>query len=139
MVWSYPKFTAFRGARGFFSSCALFTEDRVTLSGSDGDAERVRSEIAGGEYLRTLGVRPALGRDFLPEEDAHPDGPRVMMLSDELWKRRYNANPAVLGQIVDIDGKPFTIVGVLPQGFRGLSGLARALDAPHVVPGGRAG
>ena len=123
MVWSYPKFTAFRDAQHLFSTLALWTDDRVTLSGS-GEAERVRSEIASGQYLRTLGIHPALGRDFLPEEDAHPDGPRVVLLADELWKRRYNASPSVLGQIADIDGKPFTIVGVLPPGFRGLSGLA---------------
>ena len=123
MVWSYPKFAVFRDAQHLFSELALYTDDRVTLSGS-GDAERVRSEIAGGEYLRTLGVHPSLGRDFLPEEDKHPDGPRVLLISDVLWKRRYNANPAVLGTVADIDGKPYTIVGVLPPGFRGLSGLA---------------
>jgi hypothetical protein len=54
---------------------ALYTDDRVTLTG-DGFAERVRDEIAGARYLTALRVQPALGRNFLPEEDLHPDGPR---------------------------------------------------------------
>jgi predicted permease len=127
MVWSYPKYAVFRDAQKLFSDVGIYTDDRVTLSGGS-DAERVRTEVTSGGYLRTLGVHPALGRDFLPEEDAHPDGPRVVLLSDELWKRRYNANPAILGTVVDIDSKPFTVVGVLPAGFLGLSGRAELFE-----------
>jgi predicted permease len=123
MVWSYPKFTAFRDEQHLFTDLALYADDQSTIAG-DGEVERVRVEIAGARYLTTLGIQPALGRNFLPEEDLHPDGPRVVMLSDALWQRRYNADPQVLGKTIDVDAKPFTIVGVLPRGFRGLSGRA---------------
>ncbi|MDB4911303.1 MAG: permease, partial [Gemmatimonadetes bacterium] len=123
MVWSYPKFTAFRDAQHLFSDVALYADDQNSIA-SNGDVERVRTENADARYLPTLGIQPALGRNFLPEEELHPDGPRVVMLSDELWQRRYNADPHVLGKIIDVDGKPFTIVGVLPRGFRGLTGRA---------------
>jgi putative ABC transport system permease protein len=123
MVWSYPKFTAFRDAQHLFSDIALYADDQNSIA-IDGEVERVRTEFADARYLTTLGVRPTLGRNFLPEEELHPDGPRVVMLSDALWQRRYNADPQVLGKVIQVDGKPFTVVGVLPRGFRGLSGRA---------------
>jgi len=126
MVWSYPKFTAFREAQHVFQSLALYTDDQVTISG-DGEAERVRTETVNSSYLPTLGIQPSLGRNFLPEEDLHPDAPRVVILSNQFWQRRYNADPEVLGKALDINGKPFTVVGVLPRGFRGLTGRAELL------------
>jgi len=123
MVWSYPKFTAFRDAQHLFADITLYTDDQNTIAG-DGDAERIRTELADSRYLPTLGIQPAMGRNFLPEEDLHPDGPRVAILSDALWQRRFNADPQVLGKVIDFDNKPFTIVGVMPPGFRGLSGRA---------------
>ncbi|MDQ2767375.1 MAG: ABC transporter permease [Gemmatimonadota bacterium] len=125
-VWSYPKFVAFRDAQHLFSDLALYTDDQNTIAGG-GEAERIRTEVVGARYLSTLGIEPQLGRNFLPEEDLHPDGPRVAILSDELWTRRFNADPAILGKIIDFDAKPFTIVGVLPPGFRGLTGRAELL------------
>jgi len=122
-VWSYPKFVVFRDAQHLYSDVALYTDDQNTITGND-EAERIRTEVAGAHYLTALGIQPALGRNFLPEEDLHPDGPRVAILSDELWQRRFNADPQVLGKTIDIDAKPFTIVGVLPRGFRGLTGRA---------------
>jgi putative ABC transport system permease protein len=121
MVWSYPKFTVFRDAQTAFQDLAVTTDFQVTLTGG-GEAERVNIEYVGGRYLPTLGVQPALGRNFLPEEDRNPGGPKVVLLSDALWQRRYNADPRVLGQILDVGGEPFTIVGVLPPGFKGISG-----------------
>ena len=126
MVWSYPKFTAFRDAQHLFSDLALYTDDQNTIAGG-GEVERVRTEVVGARYLSTLGIQPQLGRNFLPEEDLHPDGPRVAILSNDLWQRRYNADPTILGKTIDFDAKPFTIVGVLPPGFRGLSGRAELL------------
>ena len=126
MVWSYPKFVAFRDAQHVFSDLALYTDDQNTIAGG-GEVERVRTEVVGARYLSTLGIQPQLGRNFLPEEDLHPDGPRVAILSSDLWQRRYNADPQILGKTIDIDAKPFTIVGVLPRSFRGLTGRAELL------------
>ena len=69
-----------------------------------------------GNFLPTLGISPILGRNFLPEEDL-PNGPKVALISDGLWLSRYNRDPGVLGKIIDIDGHPTHIVGVLPRDF----------------------
>jgi putative ABC transport system permease protein len=121
MVWSYPKFTVFRDAQTSFADLSLTTEFHATISG-DGEAERVGVEYVGGRYLPTLGVQPALGRNFLPEEDRKFGGPKVALLGDAFWKRRYNADPSVVGKTLRVSGEPFTIVGILPPGFRGISG-----------------
>jgi len=124
--WSYPKFDAFRRAQTVFEDLSLWTDFQATVRvGSD--AERVFNEYVDSRYLPTLGIRTALGRNFAPEEDKAPGGPRVAILSDAFWQRRFNADPAVIGRTVDVDGNPFTIVGVLPPGFRGLSGRAELL------------
>jgi putative ABC transport system permease protein len=122
-VWSYPKYTAFRDAQHVFSDLALYTDDQNTIA-ANGEVERVRTEVAGARYLTTLGVHPTLGRNFSADEDLHPDGPRVIMLSDDFWQSHLSADPRVLGKIIDFDGKPFTIIGVMPPGFRGLTGRA---------------
>ncbi|MEO6445303.1 MAG: ABC transporter permease [Gemmatimonadaceae bacterium] len=121
--WSYPKFVVLRDQQQVFSQVALHTDRQVSVGGR-GDVERVRGELAGTGYLSLLGVQPVLGRTFLPEEDAQPNGPRAVILGDAFWKRRYNADPAVLGQSLRINGELYTIVGVLPTGFGGMSGNA---------------
>jgi predicted permease len=67
-------------------------------------------------FLPTLGVMPAAGRNFMPEEDL-PNGPRVVMISDGLWLSRFNRDPGVVNKTVDIDGHATRIVGVLSKGF----------------------
>ena len=124
--WSYPKFALFRDAQTVFQDLALWDRQDATIT-IGGEAERSSVEYVGGRYLPLLGVLPATGRNFLPEEDRHADGPRVAILSDRYWKRRFNADPGVLGQAITVGRTPFTIVGVLPVGFTGLSGSADLL------------
>ncbi len=80
------------------------------------EAEHVRGVPASAEYFQVLGVHPALGRDFLPEED-RGDGQRVAILSHSLWRRRLGGNPGVIGQKVLLSGDAYTVVGVMPAGF----------------------
>src|SRR5262249_46064174 len=122
MVWSYHKARVFRGAQLVFERLALYSADELTLN--TGEAGRGSSETIDPDYLPTLGVQPALGRNFLPEENQPPKPRAVVLISDELWNRRFNADPSVLGHTVDIDNAPYTIIGVLPAGFHGLSGRA---------------
>jgi len=125
VVWSYPKYVVFRDAQPLFADLALYTDIQLTVRGEAGtEAERDWGEYAGARYLPTLGIRPALGRNFLAEEDAQAGGPKVVILGDAFWKRRYNADPNILGQKIDIGGDPYTIVGVAPPNFRGLTGRA---------------
>jgi predicted permease len=65
-----------------------------------------------------------MGRNLSEEEDAHPDGPKVALLSASLWRRRYNASPDMVGKSVTLDGSPYTVIGILPDKFRGVSGVA---------------
>ncbi len=68
------------------------------------------------DFLRTLGVNPALGRGFLPEE-GRPGGPRAMVMTDGLWRRAFAADPAIIGKQVVSEDRSYTVVGVLPSGF----------------------
>jgi putative ABC transport system permease protein len=131
--WSYPKFAAFREAQTAFADVTASSDNEVTVR-ANGDAERDRSDVIDSHYLPTLGVQPALGRNLLPEEDSHPGGPRVVILGDAIWRRLYNADPTVLGKTLDIDGQPFTIVGVTPPTFKGVSGRAELFTPVLAAP-----
>lgn len=124
IVWSYPKFVLFRNAQHVFSDLGVYSADPVTLAGDGAPAERINGEIIGGRYLETLGIQPLIGRPFLPDETERTGARPVVLLSSAVWQRRFGADPSVLGKLIEIDGKPHTVVGVLPPGFDGLSGQA---------------
>jgi putative ABC transport system permease protein len=89
-----------------------------TANLTDGaEPERVNSLLVSAEYFSTLGVAPALGRVFLPEEDA-PGRNNVVMLSYGLWQRRYGADPNLVGKTIQVGGSSVTVAGVMPHGFR---------------------
>ena len=131
--WSYPKFAAFRAAQTAFSDVSASADNEVTIR-ANGEAERDRADVIDSRYLPTLGIQPALGRNLLPEEDSHPDGPRVVILGDAIWRRLFNADPTVLGRTLDVDGQPYTIVGVTPPGFKGLDGRAELFTPILAAP-----
>ena len=122
VVWSYPKYTVFRDAQQSFYENAVFSFRPVVLT--TGDVERLAAETVGATYFRTLGLKPIIGRDFDRSIDAHPDAPKELILGWSLWQRRYNANPAVIGQTIGVDRQTYTIIGVAPKDFKGLSGQA---------------
>jgi putative ABC transport system permease protein len=86
-----------------------------TLTGN-GDAERLDGQYVSGDYFRVLGVRPAIGRDFTPADDA-PGAPPVAIVTDGLWRRRLGADANVIGRTMRLDGAAVTIVGVMPRTF----------------------
>ncbi len=69
------------------------------------------------KFLPLLGISPVLGRNFLPGED-RPNGPRVVIISYGLWKSHYNQSPEIIGRLIDVDGSPARVVGVLPRDFQ---------------------
>jgi len=88
----------------------------INLSG-DGDPERLSGALVTANYLDVFGVKPALGRTFLAEEDLEgQDG--VVVLSHGLWARRFGADPAILNQSVTLDSRNFIVIGVMPPEFR---------------------
>jgi predicted permease len=125
MVWSIPKARVFRDAQKVFSDVSLYTDYQFTVR--DGGAERASGEYADSRYLPTLGIQPIIGRNFTGDEDEQLGAARVVILSDAFWQQRFNADPSVLGRTLNLEGEPYTIVGVLPPGFRGLTGRAELL------------
>ncbi len=122
--WSYPKFEALRSApaaQSVFSSLTLWRGSQFTVSATN-EADRVSGEFTDAAYLATLGIAPELGRYFSANEDHFGDASRVAVISDDLWRDLYSADPNVAGRRIDVDGFPYTIVGVAPAGFHGLSG-----------------
>ena len=123
--WSWPRYRYFHDAAESYTSVALHTYSQTTLTGAD--PERVGIEEVTAPYLRTLGVPVRLGHDFPADLDAGPGARRMALISDALWQRRYNADPAVAGKTISLNRESWEIAGVLPPGFRGLSGRADAL------------
>lgn len=88
-------------------------------------------QIATANFFEVLGVKPFLGRTFLPDEDRKPGGNPVLVLSETFWRRQFNGDPAVIGREVELNRHPFTIVGVVPAAFHGtMSGLVCDFWAP---------
>ncbi len=83
---------------------------------TDRNPKRLSCANVEANFLPTLGVSPILGRDFLPEED-RPKGPRVALISYELWHSQYNGDDAILNRLIDIDNNQVRVIGVLPRDF----------------------
>ena len=98
-----------------FESIAAYTPSSASLSAGD-EPQRIHLLRVSASYFTVIGVSPALGRDFLPEED-RPGAPRVAILADALWKRRFGADRTILGRSILLDQNPYTVVGVLAPGF----------------------
>ncbi len=107
-------------AKSFTGIAAYFiASEDMTLSGSPGretNPESIKVARVSGNFLHVLGVQPAVGRDFLPEEDT-PGGRTMVMISAELWQRRFDADPRIEGKTLTLNSTSFTIAGVLPRGF----------------------
>jgi putative ABC transport system permease protein len=116
---SYPQYRAWRRATTLFDDVAVFRSLEVTMTGR-GRPSWMTIGIVSSSLFPVLGVQPSLGRWFLPEEEAATpgDGAQVAVLSDEMWRTTYQADPNVLGSSVVIDDRAYTVVGVMPRGFR---------------------
>jgi len=113
---SPAAFLDLREQRDVFSHLAATTSRRVNLSEPGEPPERLRAERATADFLPMLGLAPQLGRGFRPDED-QPGRDQVAILSHAFWVRRFNADPAVLGRVLRLDGEPVTVIGVLPPEF----------------------
>src|SRR5262245_51173448 len=115
---SYPDFKVLRERNEVLSDLALYMHTQVSFGNGE------RSEVALGSlvsanYFDTLGIKPVLGRTFLPEEDHTPGAHPVVVLSHGFWRSRFNSDTALVGQTIILNGQRFTVVGVAPAGFDG--------------------
>src|SRR5439155_23339558 len=112
----------------FFRELAAYGE-RVRMNVSvDGDSESTMGQLVSGNYYTVLGVPPAAGRVFTPEDDRVPGGHPVAVIGYTYWQRRFGGASSAIGRSVPINGTPFTIIGVTPPGFFGL----QVGDAPEI-------
>ena len=113
---SYPDYLSWRDDNRSFTALALWTWSSHAFSGDGGEAERVEGASITANLLPILGVRPLLGRNFVPEEDE--DGrDNVVLLGHGLWQRRFGGDRSVVGRVITVNGRPHTIVGVMPPRF----------------------
>lgn len=119
---SYPNFLDWRKDNTTFSSMAALRFNSAILTGL-GDAEQIDTLYVTADFFPTLGVSPILGRSFAPGEDRIGAAP-VVMISAGFWKRKFASDPGVLGKTLALDGRDFTIVGVVPPSFNLVSTIS---------------
>src|SRR5215218_9147417 len=114
---SMPNYNDWRTQSRSFDGVAAFGYAGGTLTDGDREPERVSGMSTSANFFQVVGVAPALGRGFLPEEEATGKN-RVVVISHALWQRRFGGSQDVLGKTINITGNPHTIVGVAPADFK---------------------
>jgi macrolide transport system ATP-binding/permease protein len=115
---SYPDFLEFRAQADTLEGAAAYIQTFLTVTGAT-ETERLSGLEATGNYFQVLGVNAQLGRTLTPEDEQAPNAQSVV-ISDGLWRRRFNADANVVGQTLNLNNTPYTIVGVVDPNFRGL-------------------
>jgi predicted permease len=128
---SYPNYLDYRSRTRTLASLAAYRDgEPFALTTDRGDAIRVFGGQVSANYFDTLGVRMALGRGFVADEERVGDPRLVVVLSEPLWRSAFHADPTTIGRTVRINGRPHTIVGVTRNGFAGNSLAREALWLP---------
>ena len=132
--FSYPNFRDWQAGNRSFSEIAISRGGAYTLMG-EGDAERVSAELISSDYFTVLGVRPLLGRNLAPGED-EPGKQALVLLGERLWKRKLGAAQDIVGKTIVLDGKGYTVIGVMPHG-KDLRAVAGGTPPDLYVPIGQ--
>jgi putative ABC transport system permease protein len=112
---SYLDYVDFRDQSQVFDRVAVYTNQSVSTLTDGTEATHVQGESVSANLFALLGVQPMLGRTFLPNEDE--PGNHVVILSHQLWQRRFGADRGIIGKTVTLDGKQFQVIGVMPPRF----------------------
>ncbi len=113
---SYPTYKDFRDRNQVLSGLLCWGELPLSLS-LDEQTAQASGMLVSGNYFSVLGVQPALGRFFAPEEDQTPGMHPVTVISHGMWQRRFGGDAGVIGKTITLNGHPFSVIGVAPQGF----------------------
>jgi len=130
---SPPDFFDYRGQSQSFEQLAAFLTVTHNLNDMD-NPERISGAATSANFFDTMGVKPLLGRTFATEEEQAGHEP-VTVLSHGIWQRRYGSDPSIVGKTIPLDGKPFTVVGVMPSGFNFPENTEMWEVAPFYVKG----
>jgi putative ABC transport system permease protein len=114
---SYLEFQDWREGTKAFSGLAAFSGQTMNISDEGRAPERFGGPYISSNAFKLIGERPALGRDFLPEDD-RPGAPPVVILGNGVWKNRYGSDPGVIGRTIKVNELPATVIGVMPEGFK---------------------
>ena len=120
---SYLNLKDYQASNTVFSGLGGFSPPMVMTLTEGTGSERFFGQLVTQSYVETLGLTPARGRFFLPEEISAPGSAPVAVLSYSAWKLRFNGAADIIGRTLQINGTPFTVVGVAPQGFLGVSAV----------------
>jgi len=122
--FSYPDYLDYRDRNTVMSGLAVRAGGAFNLN--DGrEAERVEGEIVSGNFFDLLGVKPERGRLLTPADDSEGGGDMVVVISNGLWRRRFAADPAVVGKTIKLNGYDYTVVGVADEKFEGIRAGAK--------------
>jgi predicted permease len=143
-VWerfSYQNYVDLREQNKGFSDLCAWSGTSAGISSSEsrnaGDSEHAEviwGELVSSNYFDVMGVKPVLGRVILPEEDRTPNAHPVTVISHSLWQQRFNADAAIVGKTIYLNGLPFTVIGVMPESFLGSEFyLRKAFWAPLMM------
>jgi predicted permease len=124
--WGGPEVVALHRLTDTFDAIGAFVGQSINLTGT-GDPLRVDAVRASAGLFRALGLQPALGRVYTTGED-RPGHEHVVVLSDQLWRDRFGADPGLLGRAITLNDEPYTVVGVMPPGFS----FPRANEMPPI-------
>jgi len=114
---SYPNFVDWRAQNTVFDSIvAVRTNESFNFTGA-GEPERLQGRLVSAEFFSTLGIQPLLGRDFLAEED-RPGVTPAAILSYGFWRRRFGADPSIIGKQLTLNKQSFTVIGITPANFQ---------------------
>ena len=114
--FSYLDYRDLRERNHSFSGMLAYHHDWLTLTGN-GMPERIYVANVSSNFFEVLGIKPVLGRFFLPDEEAREGGARFVVLSYSLWKNKFGADPAIVGKPIELARQSGTIIGVAPEGF----------------------
>lgn len=135
-VFSYPDFVEVQkqtaGVFSDVSAVGMFGMDGLAV---DGTSQQMWPSYVSGNFFRLFGLKPALGRLFVPSEGSVAGGDPVLVLSYAYWRSRFNGNPGIVGKRASVNGHPVTIIGVAPKSFHGITSL---MDFQGYLPIGMA-
>lgn len=115
---SYPDYVEYRNQNSVFTGMAA--EDMVQVAiGTQDQNDVIWGQVVSGNYFDVLRVQPVIGRSFSPEEDRTPGAHPVVIISYNLWQSRLGSDPAVVGKTIAFNGRPYTVIGVAPDFFKG--------------------
>ena len=120
--FSWPAMKLIGAEADAFSGVAGYSS-RSFILGRGTETQRVPGQLVTGNYFDVLGVTPHVGRLIQPADDVEPGAGTVVVLSHDLWTRRYGADPSIVGTTVQIGAEPYEVVGVTPAGFAGIESI----------------